>query len=80
MAELDLHGRFPLGDTPEDSTAKALYERARRGDVAEVAPPEKAELAPPQPGVRTGIPSAVAATGALIGGLAILIKILTLGI
>jgi hypothetical protein len=80
LDDLDLHGRFPYGDTPEDSTAKALYERAKRGEVAEVTPPEKAEIAPPQPGVHTGIPSAAAATGALIGGLAILIKILTLGI
>jgi len=45
-----------------------------------VSPSEKEALTPPSAGVQVGIPSAVAATGALLGGLALLVKILTLGI
>ena len=80
MAALDRHGYFPPGDVPADSLARALYERALHPDVAEVTPADKDALSPPKAGAQVGIPSAVAATGALLGGLAILIKILTLGI
>ncbi len=80
MAALDRHGHFPYGDVPEDSTARRLFEQAKLRDLAEETPPEKTALVPPSPGGHTGIPSAVATTGALLGGLAILIKILTLGI
>ena len=80
MAALDRHGYFPLGDVPADSAARALYERSLHPDVAEVTPADKEALSPPEAGAHVGIPSAAAATGALLGGLAILIKILTLGI
>ena len=67
-------------DVPADSTARALYERTLHPEVAEVTPADKDAVTPPKAGAHVGIPSAAAATGAILGGLAILIKILTLGI
>ena len=80
LSMLDRHGYFPPGDVPADSAARALYERSLHPDVAAVTPADKDAVTPPTAGAHVGIPGAAAATGALIGGLAILIKILTLGI
>lgn len=80
LAELDRHGYFPYGDRPYDPEWKSLVESGEARRVAEMSPKEKDEVTPPTAGVQVGIPSAVAATGALIGGLALLVKILTLGI
>lgn len=80
LAQLDRHGHFPYGDTPIDPNEKSLVESTQPQEVADVSPTEREELTPPKAGAHVGIPSAAAATGALIGGLAILIKILTLGI
>lgn len=80
MLALERHGYFPSGDVPADSSARAVYEQALRPDVANVTPAEKDALTAPQTGAHVGIPGAAAAAGALLGGLALLVKILTLGI
>ena len=81
LAFLDLYGHAPPPESVwEDSTAKALFDRSQGTDVAEVAPGEKDALVPATAGVRVGIPSAVAATGAILGGIGLLIKILLIGI
>jgi hypothetical protein len=80
LAQLDRYGHFPYGDVPLDPNEKSLVGSPRPQSVADVSPQEKDELTPPTAGAHVGIPSAVAATGALLGGLAILVKILTLGI
>ena len=76
LAELDAHGRFPDGDVPADST-KRLFRHRPPQEAAALTPEEKKAAVPPEPGVHTGIPSAVAVTGTLLGGLALLVKILT---
>jgi hypothetical protein len=76
LAELDAHGRFPDGDVPADST-KRLFRHRPPQDAAALSPEEKKAAVPPEPGVHAGIPSAVAVTGTLLGGLALLVKILT---
>ncbi|MFQ5601126.1 MAG: hypothetical protein ACE5G2_11310 [Candidatus Krumholzibacteriia bacterium] len=75
---LDRHGYFPEFDVPVDSagTHRLFREREPRR-VAELTPEEKEELVPPQPGVTAGIPSAVAVTGTLLGGLGLLLKVLS---
>lgn len=81
LAFLDRYGHAPPPVSVwEDSTAKALFDRSQGTDVAEVAPGEKDALTPATAGVRMGIPSAVAATGAILGGIGLLIKILLIGI
>ncbi len=81
LAVLDRHGHAsPPATVWDDSTAKALFDRSQPTDVAEVTPGEMDALTPPTAGVHMGIPSAVAATGALLGGIGLLIKILLLGI
>jgi hypothetical protein len=42
-----------------------------------LTPEQKDALDPPKPGVHVGIPGTVAATGAMVGGLALLAKILS---
>ena len=73
---LDAHGRFPDGDVPADSTKKLVHRRPPQ-ETAELSPEEKKAAAPPEPGVHAGIPSTVAATGTLLAGLALLVKVLT---
>ena len=73
---LDAHGRFPDGDVPADSTKKLVRRRPPQ-ETAALSPEEKKAAAPPEPGVHAGIPSAVAVTGTLLGGLALLVKVLT---
>jgi hypothetical protein len=76
LSVLDAHGRFPDGDVPADSTKKLVRGRPPQ-ETAALSPEEKKAAAPPEPGVHTAIPSAVAATGALLGGIALLVKVLT---
>ena len=73
---LDAHGRFPDGDVPADSTKKLVRRRPPQ-EAAALSPEETKAAAPPEPGVHAGIPSAVAATGTLLAGLALLVKVLT---
>jgi hypothetical protein len=82
LAQLDRYGRSrPIepapAPAPEDSSDLALADAAKKHNPTELTPEEKAALTPPQPGVHVGIPGTVAATGALIGGLALLAKIVT---
>jgi len=81
LGDLDRYGHAPPAPSAwDDSTAKALFDRSQPTDVAEVTPGEKDALTPATAGAKVGIPSAVAATGAILGGIGILIKILMLGI
>jgi hypothetical protein len=61
---------------PPDSSDLRLTEEQRRR-VAEIPPEERDQLDPPKPGVHVGVPSAVATTGALLGGIGLLIKVLS---
>jgi hypothetical protein len=62
---------------PIDSSDIAVADRNSGRNPATLTPEQKAALVPPQPGVHAGIPSAVATTGALVGGLALLAKIIS---
>lgn len=74
--ELDLHGRFPFWDVPEDSTTKQVVSQESPGQAQQLPDEEKQALEPPQPGVSVGIPSPVAVAGTLLTGLALLVKFL----
>ena len=76
LAQLD---RMAEATTPGtagvDSSDLRLVEEQRRR-ATQLTPQEKEKLVPPQPGAHVGVPSAVAATGALLGGLGLLIKLI----
>jgi hypothetical protein len=57
-----------------DSSYLSLLDRRRAATT--LTPDEKRALVPPKPGAYVGVPSAVAATGALLGGLGLLIKLI----
>jgi hypothetical protein len=65
----------PYDSEPDSTDIRLLRERARRS-AAEMTPEERAAAAKPEAGVRVGIPSPVAASATLIGGVALLAKIL----
>ena len=58
-----------------DSSDVQLVDEQRRR-AGPLTPEEKNQLVPPKPGAYVGIPGPVAATGALLGGLALLIKLI----
>ncbi len=66
----------PPDTAPVDSSDIRLT-RAGQGQTAELTPEQKAALVPEQPGAHVGIPGPVAATTALLGGLALFVKLLT---
>lgn len=61
---------------PADSADLNLTEDPQRR-TAEIPPEERDKLVPPTPGVKVGIPSPVATAGALLGGLGLLIKVIS---
>jgi hypothetical protein len=61
---------------PDSTDIQLLRERARRS-AAEMTPEEKAAAEAPQAGVHVGIPSSISTTATMIGGIALLAKILT---
>jgi hypothetical protein len=79
VARLDRWGWFPANDVP-------IPDERETGRIQnQTSPPKPEELVPPdelradqpaQEGVRVGIPSAVASTGAALGGLVLLVQIL----
>ncbi|UCE03517.1 MAG: hypothetical protein JSW67_04830 [Candidatus Latescibacterota bacterium] len=75
--QLDRYGWFPYGDIPAGSDSKRLLQEADPNDVANLAPSEKDAIEGPEAGAYVGIPSAVAATGAVIGGLGLLAKFIS---
>jgi hypothetical protein len=81
LARLDRWGRPGepryAAPAPADSSDIAVADRNAGNNPATLTPEQKAALVPPQPGVHAGIPSAVATTGALVGGLALLAKIIS---
>ena len=66
---------------PDTAAADSSDIRLTRGDQGkrptELTPEERAALSPAQPGAHVGIPSPVAATTALLGGFALLVKLLS---
>jgi hypothetical protein len=76
LALLDRYGTAPPpGHTvaAADSSDIRLVDSRRQG---ELTPEEKKQLEPPGPPLRTSIPSSVATSASLIGGLALLVKLL----
>ena len=78
LARLDRWGWFPADDVP-------VPDASETGRVAQQTSPAREELVPAdelradqpaQAGVHVGIPSAVAATGAALGGLVLLVQVL----
>lgn len=80
LAALDHYGTpsnpqwVPPPLTPDSSIS--LTDEQRRRHPSDMTPEDRAALKPPEAGVHVGIPSAVAATTAFVGGLALLVKIL----
>jgi len=82
LARLDRWGqpgepRYAAAPAPVDSSDIAVADRNAANNPATLTPEQKEALVPPQPGAHVGIPSAVATTGALVGGLALLAKIIS---
>ena len=65
-------------DTAAADSSDIRLTRAGEGKKpTELAPGEKAALNPPQAGAHVGIPGPVAATSALLGGFALLVKLIS---
>ena len=58
-------------------TTRRVWSRPPPDEVAELSPQEKDEITPPTAGVQVGIPSYISVPGTLIGGAALLIKVLS---
>ena len=73
MQEVERYAAAAYRDTTPDSSNVHLVDAARR---AELTPEERAQAAPKKPGAHVGIPGPAAAAGALLGGLALLVKVI----
>ena len=82
-AELETLDRYAEGPPPGfvpaelDSSDIRLVGARPEGSTAELTPEDKKEAKPAQAGVQVGIPSSVAASATIIGGIAMFIKVLT---
>ena len=81
LRELDRYGAAPA-PTPaaaraaEDTGGTRVVEASGREAPPQLTPEEKARAKPPEAGAHVGIPSPVAATTALLGGLGLLVKLI----
>jgi hypothetical protein len=70
--------RAAAPDTAPADSSDIRLTRAEQGRrPTELSPDEKAALDPPKPGAQVGIPGPVAATTALLGGFALLVKLIS---
>jgi len=76
LAQLDAHGYFPDFDVPIDSTDSQRLAQKTKRSADPLDKDKDKELLPPKPPVSIGLPSAAAATGALLGGAALMIHAL----
>jgi hypothetical protein len=60
-----------------DSSDIRLVGSRPEGSSTELTPEDKRETTPPQAGVRVGIPSSVATSATILGGIALFVKVLT---
>lgn len=77
LDELDRHGLPRYEEDTADGSKRVRSESAPDDSVAELSPDEKDEAVPPPAGVQVGIPSYIAVPGTLIGGAALLAKVLS---
>jgi len=83
LAWLDRHGVAATGsgaaaaDAAADSSDLDVVDGASGRDPGTMTPQEKSAAEPPKPPVSVGIPSPVAIAGSLVGGLALLVKLIT---
>jgi hypothetical protein len=76
LAWLDRYGGSTGGHAAIDSSDIDVVGGAERREPTAMTPDERAAAEPPQPGVQVGIPSPVAVAGALLGGVAVLVKLI----
>jgi len=80
LETLDQYAEAPLppfAPAELDSSDIRLVGSRPEGSSAELTPQDKEEAKPAQAGVQVGIPGPVAATTALLGGIALFVKVLT---
>ncbi len=75
LAWLDRYGNQPPRVAETDSSSIRLVDEAKRR-ATELTPTEKKALEPPAPPVHVGIPSPVAVGASLVGGIALLAKVI----
>jgi hypothetical protein len=73
IREVERYAAAAYRDTSRDSSNVHLVDAAKH---SELTPEEKAKAVPKKPGAHVGIPGPAAAAGALLGGLALLVKVI----